>query len=102
MPSQRDQEVLPQVAVCVDKSRKYGRKVLQGIADYAETVGRWSLIVDSMATGSYSADWLKDWKGDGILAYVESRATAKRLRIRHPGGRGLRPPAGPQAAPSRE
>jgi LacI family transcriptional regulator len=80
MPCQRDQEVLPQVAVCVDKSRKYGRKVLQGIADYAETVGRWSLIVDSMATGSYSADWLKDWKGDGILAYVESRATAKRLR----------------------
>jgi LacI family transcriptional regulator len=80
MPSPREKEVLPQVAVCVDKSRKYGRKVLQGIADYAETVGQWSLIVDSMATGSYSADWLKDWKGDGILAYVESRATAKRLR----------------------
>jgi LacI family transcriptional regulator len=71
---------LPQVAVCVDKARNYGRKVLQGIADYAETVGRWSLYVDPESTGTYSPDWLKNWRGDGILAYVESRATAKRLR----------------------
>jgi LacI family transcriptional regulator len=70
----------PHVAVCVDKARAYGRKVLQGIADYTETVGRWSLYVDPEATGSYSADWLTNWRGDGILAYVESRATASRLR----------------------
>ncbi len=80
MLDQRENAGLPQVAVCVDKSRTYGRKVLQGIADYAETVGRWSLYVDPEATGSYSADWLENWRGDGILAYVESRATAQRLR----------------------
>ncbi|MDP3069987.1 MAG: DNA-binding transcriptional regulator [Opitutaceae bacterium] len=80
MPAKGDAVVLPQVAVCVDKARNYGRKVLQGIADYAETVGRWSLDVDSDATGSYSAGWLEHWRGDGILAYVESRATARRLR----------------------
>ncbi|MCB1121359.1 MAG: DNA-binding transcriptional regulator [Verrucomicrobiae bacterium] len=70
---------LPQVAVCVDKARNYGRKVLQGIADYTDTVGRWSLHVDPEATGSYSTDWLENWKGDGILAFVESKATARRL-----------------------
>lgn len=70
----------PHVAVCVDKARAYGRKVLQGIADYTETERRWSLYVDPEATGSYSAEWLKNWRGDGILAYVESRATARRLR----------------------
>lgn len=80
MPAKGDAAVLPQIAVCVDKARNYGRKVLQGIADYAETVGRWSLDVDSDATGSYSASWLEHWQGDGILAYVESRATARRLR----------------------
>lgn len=80
MPANDDKTVLPQVAVCVDKARNYGRKVLLGIADYAETVGRWSLYVDPEATGTYSADWLKNWRGDGILAYVESRATAQRLR----------------------
>ena len=67
MPAQRDDAGLPQVAVCVDKSRNYGRKVLQGLADYAETVGRWSLYVDPEATGSYSVDWLENWHGDGIL-----------------------------------
>ncbi len=80
MSAKNDNARLPHVAVCVDKARAYGRKVLQGIADYAETVGRWSLHVDPEATGSYSADWLKNWRGDGILAYVESRATARRLR----------------------
>lgn len=80
MLARSDNPSLPQVAVCVDKARTYGRKVLQGIADYAETVGGWSLYVDPEATGSYSADWLHDWRGDGILAYVESRATARRIR----------------------
>lgn len=80
MPLPQHDAVLPQVAVCIDKSRTYGRKVLQGIADYAETVGRWSLHIDPEATGSYSADWLDNWRGDGILAYVESAATARRLR----------------------
>jgi LacI family transcriptional regulator len=74
------QAPLPHVAVCVDKARNYGRKVLQGIADYAETVGQWSLHVDPEATGSYSAGWVENWRGDGILAFVESPATAKRLR----------------------
>lgn len=71
---------LPQIAVCVDKARSYGRKVLQGIADYADTVARWSLHVDPEATGSYSARWLEHWRGDGILAFIESPATARRLR----------------------
>ncbi len=39
-----DKAVLPHVAVCVDEARNYDRKVLQGIADYAETVGRWSIM----------------------------------------------------------
>ena len=80
MPERHEKPVLPHVAVCVDKGRGYGRRVLQGIADYTEPGGRWSLFVDPEATGSYSVDWLKNWHGDGILAYVESRATAERLR----------------------
>lgn len=70
----------PRVAVCLDKSLSYGRGVLQGIADFAETAGRWSLVIDPRARGTYAADWLANWNGDGILAYVESHATARRLR----------------------
>lgn len=81
MTSQNSRDsALPLVAVCLDKSRSYGRGVLQGIADFAEKVGRWSLVIETDARGAYAADWLANWHGDGILAYIESRATARRLR----------------------
>jgi LacI family transcriptional regulator len=66
--------------VSLDKSQNYGRGVLQGIADFAETTGRWSLVIDTRARGTYATDWLENWRGDGILAYVGCRATAQRLR----------------------
>ncbi|MFN0067794.1 MAG: XylR family transcriptional regulator [Limisphaerales bacterium] len=68
------------VAVCVDKSRAYGRGVLRGIAGYVETHGRWSLTLHPRASGRYSADWLRDWQGDGVLAFIEDEAVAAALR----------------------
>lgn len=68
------------VAVCVDKSRSYGRGVLRGIAEYVETRGRWSLYLDPRASGSYVADWLRGWDGDGVLAFIDDPALANSLR----------------------
>jgi LacI family transcriptional regulator len=68
------------VAVCVDKSRSYGRGVLRGIAEYVETRGRWSLYLDPRASGSYGADWLRGWDGDGVLAFIDDPALATSLR----------------------
>jgi LacI family transcriptional regulator len=64
----------------VDKSRSYGRGVLRGIADYVETRGRWSLYLDPRASGSYGADWLRGWDGDGVLAFINDPILAKSLR----------------------
>ena len=55
----------PHVAVCVDTSRSYGRGLLRGIADYVETIGRWSLYIDPQSAGTYARGWLRDWRGDG-------------------------------------
>ena len=75
----------PRVAVCVDKGCSYGRGVLRGIADYAETFGPWSLSIDPRSAGTYPRDWLKDWRGDGLLAYIESPELARRIqRLRIP------------------
>jgi LacI family transcriptional regulator len=68
------------VAICVDKSRSYGRGVLRGIAEYVETHGRWSLHLDPRASGAYGADWLCGWDGDGVLAFIEDPALADSLR----------------------
>lgn len=72
----------PHVAVCVDKARGYGRGVLQGIADYIEAFGPWSLFIEPDAIGRYGERWLADWKGDGVLAYIEDPAFAQQLRRR--------------------
>lgn len=58
----------PRVAIWANKHRSYARGVLRGIAEYAETYGPWSMFVDSPSGNFFN--WLKDWRGDGILAYV--------------------------------
>ena len=72
----------PRVALCVDKARSYGRRVLQGIARYVEAYGPWSLYLDPDATGAYAAEWLRDWQGDGVLAFIENPSLAAELRRR--------------------
>ena len=77
--SHRRQKYL-RVAICVDKATRFGRGVLQGIADYLETYGPWSLCLDHYTSGSYTSDWLRHWDGDGILGFVSTRVLAAQLR----------------------
>ena len=80
MPRREFNQTTRHVAVCVDKSRGYGRGVLRGIAEYVETHGRWSLHLHPRASGKYSADWLRDWEGDGVLAFIDDPKVATALR----------------------
>lgn len=70
---------IPRVAVAVDKSRSYGRGLLAGIADYAETRGRWSIYLEPQSAGTYARGWLRGWRGDGVLAYIEDPRLARRF-----------------------
>ncbi len=67
------------MAVAVDKSRSYGRGLLAGIADYVETRGRWSLYLEPRSAGTYARGWLRGWRGDGVLAYIEDPGPARRF-----------------------
>jgi LacI family transcriptional regulator len=70
----------PRVAVCVDRSQGYGSVILRGVAKYVETYGPWSLFLDARFSGDYAQNWLRQWEGDGILAYVEDARLARTLR----------------------
>jgi LacI family transcriptional regulator len=70
----------PHVAVCVDSSTSYGRRVLRGVARYQETTEAWSLYVNARTAGTYDRDWLTRWHGDGVLLYIEDRRFAERVR----------------------
>jgi hypothetical protein len=42
--------------------------------------GRWSIVLDPHASGTYGADWLSHWEGDGILAFIEHPRLATAVR----------------------
>jgi len=67
------------VALTVNKARSYGRGVLQGVADYVQVHGPWSIFLDPYADGTLHRDWLRRWRGDGILAYAGDQAVVQRL-----------------------
>jgi LacI family transcriptional regulator len=66
-----------QVALLVPSATAHGRGVLHGIARYARSLGNWSSSVH-FRNNAIPA-WLGKWKGDGILARVETRQMARYL-----------------------
>lgn len=60
------------IALLIGASRQYRRDLLRGIADYARVHGPWSFYHEEQMHGSAVPPWLKHWKGDGILARIES------------------------------
>jgi LacI family transcriptional regulator len=76
---------IPRVALLIESSRTYGRGILRGIARYAHVQGPWSIFSQERELDSGIPDWLERWKGDGIIARIEDRRTAKALRrLGHP------------------
>lgn len=71
----------PHVAVLVETSLQSGRDALFGIARFArEQYGRWSIYCEASGVRDSLPGWLKKWKGDGIIARVESRDIAEKLQ----------------------
>ena len=67
------------VAVLVETSRSYGRGVLRGVARYNRERGHWSTYFRPHGLGDPIPAWLKSWQGDGILARIDNRRTAKAI-----------------------
>jgi LacI family transcriptional regulator len=74
----------PHVALLVESSRAYGRGVLVGIAKYVREHGPWSISFEEHGLCDDVPEWLKDWKGDGIITRLDNQAMAgvvQRLRV---------------------
>jgi LacI family transcriptional regulator len=65
----------------VDSAGSHGRGVLRGIAEYVDTYRSWSVVLDTHthASGRYAHDWLRRWRGDGILVYTQNPALPRKL-----------------------
>ena len=68
------------VALLVEWSRTYGRGVLRGIGKYVQTHGRWRVYQTERKLSETAPAWLRKWKGDGIIARIESRKLAAQIK----------------------
>ena len=71
-----------QVAVLVETDDSWGCSVIRGIADYAQNIGHWHLLIDPKDPENRSS--LPDlWAGDGIIARLGSRQQVEQVRRRN-------------------
>lgn len=68
MTNSRVHRQAPRVALIIETSVIYGRRILTGIARYLRSHHRWSVFVEQHELGVGPPDWLFDGKWDGILS----------------------------------
>src|SRR4051794_36061457 len=71
------------VALLIESSTSYGRGLLRGIARYNRERADWSTYFQPEGLGGLLPSWLQHWKGDGILARVDSQEMAEILEKTH-------------------
>lgn len=73
----------PRVAVLVETQIGPGRDILRGIARYVRESGPWALHLESRAeqfVEGWTPTWLRDWKGNGIIARFETLSIVSAVR----------------------
>ena len=67
------------VAVLVEMSSAHGRGLIRGIAEYAQSQANWSLHLEEDGPLKSTPAWMKSWRGDGIIARLETAGIARSL-----------------------
>jgi len=68
------------VALLIETSNSYGRELLQGVRDWGREQHAWSMRLSEHGRGAGLPPWLREWRGDGIIARVDTVAIAAALR----------------------
>lgn len=71
---------LPKVALLVETSNAYARELLHGIRAYIRENRPWSVFLAEHGRGDAPPAWLRGWRGDGIIARVETPRIAEAVR----------------------
>lgn len=74
-----------QVALLIETSNAYARGLLQGVVHYIREHQPWSFHLMEQGRGDDPPAWLDGWKGDGIIARIETpRIAAAVVKTRLP------------------
>jgi len=66
-----------EVAVLIETSNAYARGLLQGVVHYIREHRPWSFHLMEQGRGDDPPAWLAGWKGDGIIARIETPRIAR-------------------------
>jgi LacI family transcriptional regulator len=72
----------PNVALLMDASAHYGRHLLRGITRYLQFHRSWSIILEQTMVDTAMPDWLRAWRGDGVISRWSSPRVAASLTRR--------------------
>jgi LacI family transcriptional regulator len=65
------------VALIIETSNAYARGLLSGIMAYVRQHQPWSIHLPELGRGDTPPRWLSKWRGDGIVARIETAEIAK-------------------------
>lgn len=68
------------VALLIESSNAYARGLLQGIIAYQQQHDAWSIYLPEQDRGASPPKWIRNWKGDGVIARIETEEIAKVVR----------------------
>jgi len=72
------------VALLVESSRAYGRGILSGVAKFVRAHDNWSVFFQDLNLCDSTPEWLKTWKGEGIISRLENTdidGVIRRLKV---------------------
>ncbi len=72
------------VALLVESSRAYGRGILSGVAKFVRQHDPWSVFFQDLNLCYVTPDWLKNWKGEGMIVRLENDdivSVIRRLKV---------------------
>lgn len=69
----------PRVAVIIEASNAYGRGLLEGIHRHLREHEPWTILLPEHGRGTPPLAWLRRWRGEGVIARVETPAIARIL-----------------------
>lgn len=69
----------PHVALLVETSLASGRDILRGISRYVRENDSWSLYYEPRGLEESLPKWLRQWKGDGIIARIQNQSIAQEV-----------------------
>lgn len=65
-----------EVALLIETSNGYARGLLSGITGYIREHESWSVYLGEQRRGDDPPRWLREWRGDGIIARIENKRIA--------------------------